>query len=433
MDIIALGICFVFFLICFFMLENKPLHPATLFFGLYSFILFLSHLNLFGIYQPSDEAYYLIILMLCSFCVGSLISFFPSIYLYAGKIKKAKRKRYRLNEKLFYLLIGFAILFLLYDIAIVLKYVLDGVPMWQVRNWKLAEYGSDNPILSRRGFLEELFRTLVLSPTGMIIPPVTVYTFFDPDQKSNKKLILTLALIYILLSSIAGGAGRLQIVYFGGCFAIGYLLFSNKKQYTNFRKKKYKKYIIISGVAAFTGVILMTRMRVGTGFLWKQIYTYFALPPTLLSIWLPKIKNATPTHGMLSFYGIVGYFFRALKMMGFHSLVPQAYDDAYQYILDAQEFKNTGYGTGNAFVTPVYYLLLDGGKGFLCVMSAIFGGLTAEIHKKVKKKTDIRSFSVYALVMYGVFETFMTIMTSVPAHIISFVLLYLICNRDTTD
>lgn len=432
MDIIALSICVVLFLVSMVMLENKPLHPATLLYGLYSVILFFSVLNLFGIYKPSDEAYFLIIIMLCSFGLGSLVSNFTGIHVHLRNTSR-KKKKYLLNIKLYKLLTGIAIAFLLYDIIMASRYIFNGIPAWQVRNWTLEEFGSNNPILSRRSFIEELIRTVILSPVGMIIPPISAYTFFDPCYKKSKKVIVILSFIQVLMTCIAGGGGRLRMVYFGGCFAIAYLLFSNNKLYHNFKKSRYRKYIVVVGAIAFMVVVLMTWLRLGVGYLWQQIYTYFALPPTLLSIWLPSIKDAAPTYGMLSFYGFVGYFFRALKMFGLNYLVPQTYENAYKYILDAQKFKNTGYGMGNAFVTPIYYIILDGGRTFLVFMSIFFGVITSKIHKGVRTKADIRRFSFYAIMMYGVFESFMTVMTAVPPQIISIVFIFFVCGKVTDE
>lgn len=427
MGLIAFGFCLFCFIICIIFTNNKPLHPATLFFGMYSFILFLSLLNMFNIYKPTNEAYFLILLMTASFGIGALTTIFSAVTLHFGNKKKENINQ--LNIKLFYILVGISIIFLLFDLIIIVKLVYDGVPLWQIRNWTLEEFGSNNPILSKRSFIEELFRTLVLSPVGMLIPPIAAYSFFAPEHNNHKKMILLLSVIRTLLNSMVGGGGRLGFLYFGGCFMVAYLLFSDKKRYQNFKKRKNKRYICIFIIVMIISIILATRMRIGRNYLFQQIYTYFALPPTLLSIWLPEIKNASSTYGILTFYGIVGYFFRALKILGLNFLVPLSYDDAFQHILNAQRFRDVGYGIGNAFVTPVYYLFIDGGKIFVCVVSMFLGAVVSRIHKKLRKKTDIKTFSIYALAMYGVFESFMTIITAVPIHMISFIFIFFMFNK----
>ncbi len=66
--------------------ENKIINPSTIFYILWSFILFLSVLNLYGLYKPSNEAYLLILLMVIFFFIGNLVF---------EIIKLKKKKKYR--------------------------------------------------------------------------------------------------------------------------------------------------------------------------------------------------------------------------------------------------------------------------------------------------------------------------------------------------
>ena len=176
-------------------------------------------------------------------------------------------------------------------------------------------------------------------------------------------------------------------------------------------------------------VILFTAFRTGKGNFIKQVYTYFALPPTLLSIWLPEIENVEHTYGLLTFFGVHSYFFRALETMGLNSLVPTVYNDVYNHILNAEIFKNVGYGVGNAFVSPIYYFFIDGGYPFVCMASYFFGLLVSSFYRKFEEKIiNIKGFVVYALTTYGIFLTFMRIQTCIPAYIISFVFAYFILS-----
>ena len=112
-------------------------------------------------------------------------------------------------------------------------------------------------------------------------------------------------------------------------------------------------------------ITLYTTIRTGPGKLIKQTYTYFALPPTLLSEWLPQIKNTEYTYGMTTFFGIHSYCFRVLETFKLKNMIPEVYERAYKNILNAEQFKDVGSGKSNAFVSPVYYLYLDGGYSFL--------------------------------------------------------------------
>ena len=162
-----------------------------------------------------------------------------------------------------------------------------------------------------------------------------------------------------------------------------------------------------------------------------EVYTYFALPPTLLSLWLPQIKNVEYTYGLLSFFGIHSYFFRILETIGLGALVPEIYNNAYDHILNAEIFKNTGYGVGNAFVSPIYYFMIDGGYLFVCIASYFFGVIVSNLYNKFEENINIKTFVIYSLIMYGVFLTFIRIQTSIPSYIISFLFIYLIFGNYT--
>ena len=109
-------------------------------------------------------------------------------------------------------------------------------------------------------------------------------------------------------------------------------------------------------------------------------------------------------------------------MMGFDFLVPEIYDSCYQHILNAEVFKNLGFGVGNAFVTPIYYFYIDGGYLFVCLASLFFGGYINRFHKVFVNNINIKSFTYYALIMYGVFLTFMRIQTCIPGYWLSFLM-----------
>ncbi len=420
MDIITLLACILLLGLSVIQFKNKLLNPTVLFFSLWAFILFLSVLGLYGIYKPSNEAYFLILLMLVFFFVGSYLATKFSI-------KKLQESEFIIKPKylIMYILIFLLILFTLIDCIIIIQNLAQGVPMSEMRRWRLGTFGVDlNPMLSRRTFAEELFRSLVLTPFETIVPPITAYFFFDPQKYKKRHLLLFLSLIVLILSSFAGGGGRLGFIYYFGCFLLSYFVFSNKSKFPHFNRKKYRKYIYAFFILGLLAAIIYTQFRTGTGNFIKQIYTYFALPPTLLSVWLPELHKISPTYGMLTFFGIHSYFFRTFQSLGIDFLVPQIYENTYQYLLNAEIFRATGYGVGNAFVTPIYYFFIDGGYIFVCIASMFFGYIVSRFYKKFVYNINVKSFTYYALIMYGVFLTFMRVQTAIPSYIISFIMVY---------
>lgn len=429
--------------------QNKSISPIILFFTLWTFILFLSMFHLYGIYKPSNEAYFLIILMLVFFFLGSI----TNLNVLKQKIKAfinkndeivEDEKELIIEEKkdndviigkvgktIFYILSILLIIFYVIDCVIVIQGYLEGTPMWKIRRWGMEPAGSgDNPLVARRTFIEEAFRSIILAPFSTLIPPIAAYIFFNSKSKKEKYIFVLISILVLLLSSVAGGGGRLGFIYYFGCFLLAFFIIYKNNKISEENKKKYKKIIFAIFIIGFLLVIFFTIFRTGKGNFIKQVYTYFALPPTLLSIWIPEIENVEHTYGLLTFFGVHSYFFRVFETVGLNSLVPTIYNDVYNHILNAEIFKNVGYGVGNAFVSPIYYFFIDGGYLFVCIASYFFGLLVSSFYKKFEEDINIKKFVMYALIMYGVFLTFIRIQTAIPSYIISFILIYLIFDNN---
>ena len=147
-------------------------NPLIFFLTLWSLILFLSLFHLFDLDAASNQAYILLIIMISAFTTGYFL------YLLISAKKKPKPEQAAKTSKqpelpslkesfLLKVLFGIIIISIilnLVDYFIGLKYIMDGLKPWQVRNWTLAPFGSSNPILDRRSFVEEIFRAFVASP-----------------------------------------------------------------------------------------------------------------------------------------------------------------------------------------------------------------------------------------------------------------------------
>ena len=265
-----------------------------------------------------------------------------------------------------------------------------------------------------------------MTPFATLVPPITAYYFLNSNDRKQRYKLLVNSLTILILSSIAGGGGRLGFIYYFGCFLLAFFIIYKNNNVSKELIKKYKKIIIIILILGILFMCAYTIFRTGIGNIVKQVYTYFALPPTLLSIWLPDIENVSHTYGMTTFFGIHSYFFRVLDTIGLDFLVPQIYNDTYSHILNAEIFKDVGYGVGNAFVTPIYYFFIDGGYLFVCIASLLFGYIVTRWYENFEENINIRTFTIYALITYGIFLTFMRIQTAIPAYIISFILTFVV-------
>lgn len=435
MGIISLVLCTGMGLFSLAFQRKKVISPFVFFYFFWDFILLLSILNLYEIYLPSDKAYFYIDLMLISFFVGMILRTSLGKKIVLRKCELKHTSTYALNKinfKIFYLLAFLSFFFLIKDGFQVLKFYKSGIPLWQIRNWSLAPIGTNNPIMVSRSFMEEIIRTVILEPFGNIMTPMTCYYFMVKRNDKNSRFIFLITIMQLTLSSAVGGGGRLGFLCFCMAFYFAFQLVSNHHMVTRKLIKKYRKYIVFSVLICFIAVVANTALRTGAGNFIKQLYTYFALPPTLLSIWLKKLGTPQHTYGLLTFFGVHSYIFRAFEVVGLGALVPQTYQVAYQAVLNAELFLDTGFGIGNAFVTPVYYFYIDGGPLAVCLFSFFFGIIVSSFYNRYSshKVIDCRLFSLYYLVMEGIFYTFMRIQTCIPVYIISFVFCYLLTEKD---
>lgn len=434
MGIFTCAISFILFVASFFEKKKRILNPIVLFFAIWFGVVFLSNLNLYNIIKPSSEAYLLILLMLVFFYIGNITHVFIN-----KKIKRKTKKESVFWNKIngylpkkdiiIYILGVLVIIFNIIDIIILVKYAVNGTPLWKIRNWQLSPIGTDNPILNRRSFLEESVRNIILQPFIMILPPIAAYKFFFSKNRKNSIIVLILSVLVLITTSIAGGGGRIGFIYYFGSFLIAFLIKGKNHKETKKNQKKNFKMIIIMLILGIGTIAILTICRTGFGNLMKQAYTYFALPPTLLTVWLPQLKEVPHTYGLLTFFGVHSYFFRILETIGLNNFVPNIYKDAFTSLLSAEKFRDVGYGNANAFVTPIFYFYIDGGYPFVCILSFLFGFALSNIYEKFYNNINIKSFVIYVLSLYGVFVSFARIQTAIPQFILSFIFAILIANE----
>lgn len=427
MTILIILFCSIAIIGIFIIDDSKLFSPIKFFSYLWGFILMLSCIHIGILEKPSVDAYVLLMTMISSFLLGSLIC------KYKNKKKNVEivKRDTQVRKKLFYALCIIYILFNLIDISLVLKYRMQGVPMWQIRNWYLQPFGSVNPILSRRTFVETLFRNIVLEPMGLLIYPVAAYTFFTKRERKEKIISLLFAVLCLLTISIAGGGGRLVYIFFVLSYLLAYISLYKTNKISKDLIKKYKKVLFIFVSTAFIGTVIITLIRVKNESFLTQTYKYFAMPPTLLSEWLNRISGEPYTFGLLTTFGIHSYFFRTLNQIGLTALVPNIFTRSFGHILNAEKFITIGtVGTGNAFVTPVYYFYLDGGFVFVVMASLFFGFLVEHVFNKIDNNLNVRNFMIYMIIMYGILVSFMRIQTAIPSYIIAIVFVYILTKRD---
>jgi oligosaccharide repeat unit polymerase len=364
--------------------------------------------------------------MLIFFFVGSLFVSIKTKH-YHNENQENSINKNKHNLRSFYVLIILIIIFRTIDSLVIIKGILDDIPIWEVRRWGLGAYGIDtNPLVDRRSFIEEVFRVLVLKPFWWLVPPVVAFNLFNIETKKKHTTLLVLSLLALVLGSFSGGGGRLVYIYFFGCFFFAFQSLSNKSHFKQFNMKRYKKYAYTMFVFALIMVLLITNVRIGMGTFIKHTYTYFALAPTLLSIWLSDLMESTPLFGMLTFFGAHSHFFRIFQFLGLEVFIPQTYYETFHWILNAEVYRDVGAGNLNAFVTPIYYFFIDGGYLFVCLASMISGIAVVRVFNNFKHNINIKTFTFYSIILNVVFLSFMNIQTINSEFWLSLIFAYIL-------
>lgn len=109
-------------------------------------------------------------------------------------------------------------------------------------------------------------------------------------------------------------------------------------------------------------------------------------------------------------------------MIGLQFLVPPIFSQSFDHILAAEKNLQVGAGTYNAFVTPIYYFIIDGGIVFVILASLFFGWIISQYYERTKNNTRLHSKVFYSIIIYGLFVSFMRVQTCIPNYLITLVL-----------
>lgn len=417
MGIISTLICLLLLMICLKSSKDGMKNPFALYFALWFMILFFSSLHMYGMYIPSNKTYMLITVMNVFFFFGGLIKL-PRKVVAGGRAESAT-----LNKPVVYFLIALSLSFKTLEFITALDKLRNGMELWQIRQDAFEVYD-----MGSGGLILELIKNAVISPFTTVSVPLTTYLIFrEPSQKITKMLVVYLV-VSNLMEAVSAGGGRLMYIYIAGCLIYSFLFLDKQKIKGIYEKYEMKMKMIFSLLVMV--VVMFTILRSGWESIFRQVYTYFGMTPTLLDVNLSELKGAQHTFGMLTFFGIHSYFFRFLNIIGMEMCVPELYETAYQYILNANLFKDVGFGIANSFVSPIYFFYLDGGIAFVALMSTLFGAIVSNSMKNIINNMDERKFCYYCIMMYAIFLTFIQIQTAIPAFMISILFVPLVLKRE---
>lgn len=389
---------YITLLICIFLLflstnkKDNYFNPVFLFFLLWSIILFFNLIHIYGINSARNETYVLIVIGLIALFFGNAIGQNKKLYYFSFAGKSLKEINYELRYTVIYVLMIISAILLLLDMLVVIKALILGNRLTVIRTWYTATYGKGtNPIEARRGFGEQVLRVVLIEPFLTALPILCVINMF---WGKRDKRFLGFSIIILIMNVIASGGGRLSILTYAITFIMGFLIYKRDKRLGWSIVKKYKKFILLFVCLGFVAVVYLTIKRSSTSVV-EEVYYYFGMCIPLFDRWLPIIESAQRTHAMLSIFGGARIPFLIMSKLGSQNY--PTYELALDYILQANNFYSVGARMGNSFVSPFYYLYLDGGIIGIIIGMFVFGYICAITYRKSLVRLDDRK--IYFLLL----------------------------------
>lgn len=386
----AFAICILLLILS--LRKSKNLYnPVIVFYIVWTIILFFNLIGAYRINKASTITYYYIIVGLISLFLGNIVGQNSKLY-HVSFGRKNNNARYSVRYSIVYLMMLVTAIFLTFDVVVVIKALLSGNSLAVIRTWYTATFASgENPIEARRGFIEQVIRVIIIEPFLCALPVLCAINLYG--EKKNNKFICG-AICLLILNVIASGGGRLSILTYAFTFIFAFFIYKKRLNIDYSKIKKYKKWILSFSVVGIIAVSYLTTKRAATGLI-EEIYYYFGMCIPLFDRWIPYIQKSVHTYGVLGGFGLIRIPFLIFEGLGFQ--VPQNYKLAQSYIIQANQFYNVGARSGNSFVSPFYYLLLDGGVVGIIIGMFLFGYISAVTYRKAKREFDEKK--VYFLIL----------------------------------
>lgn len=389
---IAFVVC-ILFLILSIKRIGSFFNPIFLFYVLWSVILLLNMIRAYGINETQNNTFILIIIGFISLYFGGILGRNSRKIHFTFAGKSPEQVKHTLRYSVIYMIMIFTAILLLLDTIVAIKALMAGRSLTTIRSWYTAAYGSGkNPFVARRSYFEEVLRVVLIEPFCTALPILCAINIYG--ERKNK-IFLASSIMLMIMNVVSSGGGRLSILIYVITFLICFFIYKRDMVLDRNTIKKYSRLLMYCGIIGFLGVVFLTTKRTSTSVI-EEVYYYFAMCVPLLDRWMPYIEGVDRTYGMLGIFGLVRIPFLILENIGLQ--VPRTYKLAQGYILQANYFYNVGARTGNSFVSPFYYLYLDGGIFGIIIGMFLLGLLSEIIYQKIIICLEDRN--VYFLLLF---------------------------------
>lgn len=404
---------------------NKRFGLLALFCMIWIFIVFLSSLELYEMYEVSNKIYFELLLGIFSFIVGYILIGYGYIKKREYEIEEKKYK-YEFNIKIIYILELIGLVCGTVLIFKFIKYMNLGYSLEQIRNI----YYNRMKINMFESALTEFMIKKICGAICLALIPIVLIMLFE----NNKKYRISIfgGLLVILLNQFAIG-GRIQLLIIAVSVILCLSIYKSKIS------KKLIKRILKIAFAAVLMILFITILRkriLENGkwhLLFENIYKYFTLAIPLSDHWLKWLDtNNTLTYGVGFISGILELFAPiAYKLFGSYppaDIIANVFHPIETNYIEV--YKNA---YCNAYVTWIFALYADFREFGVVIGSIFFGAICGKLSNKVHNNASIYSLTLYILLAQSIIKSFVRWEFSVFAYILSFIILKICISKKNTN
>lgn len=402
--------------------DGKIYNPVALFNFWWGITVFVSGFGLYGIEIPNNKTYFIILLSIISFNLGSILT-------NSKKYKKDIKIKFTdlqdqnfLSEKiriLVYCLQFINMAILINRSLSVINLLLNGTDYANIRYL----FYNSNEIMSEYGLLiTNLFVTPV-NTFSMILFSLLIFS------KENKIIININTILSITLFSFSTGS-RGTIIYFALAVLISFLI--NEKEIKFDRKQKnniFLFFILLVMVLVFISFSRSSSTTNEISDLLQTIVVYFTgsyiyFEKTLNSIFVDN----NYLFGGAFFGGILDIFILLFKYIGLNFEQFSSYVGKYtqQYIFIGNNIQF------NAFTTMIYSFIYDFGYGGIFIGPFLFGGISSYSYRKMESKRSMKYKGIYIAIVIMIYESILRwagLFANIWIVIILFILIDFLSNK----
>lgn len=397
--------------------DKRICNLITPFCGLWALITFLSSLGLYGMLDVNDIAYIIILVSVLSFVVGYYMLKDKHI-IFSTKNKQSYETRirtFKLAYNHIFAIQVFSTLFLLNLFSRALVYLLQDNGWNTVRDMYQG-YNGDSLFFTS---IEKMINDVLVSPFMFVTICILTVMIFEKEIKKHK-LVFFLGWIDLLLYMLMS-AGRLFVVTIILFIILGMSIYSIQIKFSKKKKRKITILIIVCIIITLT----LTSLRKSSIEEWDtihQIYSYFAITPSILGNWVDYINfNGINTYGMGFLNGIFSVFNIFYGRLGIEiplKTLTEAIIQATETFIPV--FANKNY---NAFVSAFFYFYLDF-RWIGVILGGLFIGIvSAQSYLCIKKNRNVYNVMIFLLWSFCLFKTMTRWEPLSPVCILSFIYL----------